>query len=53
MHKSDQPDALVDFLDAEGVAGQGFAEIDLFAIKTKAAAAGDHGPSMSGKSGVC
>jgi uncharacterized protein DUF1552 len=44
LHKADQPDANVDFLDTDGLARQGFAEIDFLPVKADAAAAGDdHG----------
>ena len=42
MHKADEPDAVVNFFDADGLASQGDAEIDLLAIKAQAAAVGDH-----------
>ena len=41
IHEADQPDAVVDFLNADGLTGQGDAQIDLFAIKAEPAAAGD------------
>jgi hypothetical protein len=33
IHKADEPNAVVDLLDADGLAGQAAAEIDLIAIK--------------------
>ncbi len=44
MHKADEPDAVLDFLDADGLTRQRFAQINFLAIKADAAAAGDqHG----------
>ena len=42
MHKADESDASVDFLDADGLAGERLAEYDFLAVETRAAAAGDH-----------
>jgi len=42
VHKADEPDAVVDLFDADGLASQAGTEIDLFAIKTQATAVGDH-----------
>ncbi len=39
MHEGDEPDALADLFDADGLAGQGFAEADLFSIDTELSAA--------------
>jgi hypothetical protein len=36
IHEADEPDAVVDFLDADGLAGQTGAEIDLLAMQTHA-----------------
>ena len=41
MHKADEPDAVLDFFDADGLTRQRFAQIDFLAIKADAAAAGD------------
>ena len=41
MHEGDEPDALADLFDADGLASQGFAEADLFSIDAEPAAAGD------------
>src|SRR5579871_6612884 len=38
----DQPDAMVDFFDADGLAGEGHAEVDLLVVQAKTSAAGDH-----------
>src|SRR4029077_5038211 len=42
IHKTNQPDAMVDFFDADGLAGEGHAEVDLLVVQAKASAAGDH-----------
>src|ERR1700756_1045354 len=42
IHKADEPDAVVDFFDADGLTSQADAEIDLHAVKAQAAAVGDH-----------
>ena len=42
IHKADQPDAMVDFFDADGLAGEGHAEVDLLVVQAKTSAAGDH-----------
>ena len=42
IHKADQPDAMVDFFDADGLAGERYAEVDLLVVQAKASAAGDH-----------
>jgi hypothetical protein len=41
IHEADEPDAIVDFLDSHRLTSQASAEIDLLAIQTQAAAAGD------------
>ena len=41
LHKADEPDPVFDFLDADRLAGERGAEIDLFAVEAEAAAAGD------------
>ena len=46
VHKADQPDAVVHFLDADGLTGQPHAEIDFLAIEAQPAAAGDHDGAM-------
>jgi hypothetical protein len=33
IHKADQPDFVFDFLDAQRLAGERFAEVDLLAIQ--------------------
>ncbi|MGH9494065.1 MAG: hypothetical protein ACRD3B_03635, partial [Candidatus Sulfotelmatobacter sp.] len=40
IHKADQPNIVVYFFDADGLAGEDRAEIDLFAAQTQAAAMG-------------
>jgi len=42
IHKTDQPDARVDFFDADGLSCQGHTEIDLLVVQAKATATGDH-----------
>jgi hypothetical protein len=42
IHKADQPDVVVNFLDADGLAGENCAEVNLFAAQTDAAATRDH-----------
>jgi hypothetical protein len=42
IHKTDQPDAFVNFFDSDGLAGEGYAEVDLLVVETKASATGDH-----------
>jgi hypothetical protein len=42
FHKADEPDTVVDFLDADRLASQASTYVDLFAIETKASAVGDH-----------
>ncbi|MDE2047055.1 MAG: hypothetical protein KGJ44_01475 [Betaproteobacteria bacterium] len=41
MHETHDPDALIDLLDAEFLPGQRGGEVDLFAVRADAAAAGD------------
>ena len=42
LHKADQPDIVVYFFDADGLAGKDLAEIDFFLAETDAAATRDH-----------
>src|SRR5579872_4479194 len=42
IHEADEPDAVVDFFDADGLSGQTSAEIDFLAIKAEPAAVGDN-----------
>jgi hypothetical protein len=42
IHKTDQPDAVVNFLDTDGLASEGCAEVDLLVVQAKTSAAGDH-----------
>ena len=42
IHKADEPDAVIDFFDADGLTGQAGAEIDFLAIKAQAAAVGNN-----------
>lgn len=42
IHKTDQPDAVVDFFDADGLSCERYAEIDCLVVQAKASAAGDH-----------
>ncbi len=42
IHKTDQPDAVVDFFDTDGLSGKGNAEVDLLVVQAKTSAAGDH-----------
>src|SRR5215813_8156657 len=41
MHEADEPDPLVDFLDAELLAGQHGRDVDLLAVQAQATAGGD------------
>jgi len=41
MHEADEPDAVADLFDADGLTGERLAETDLFAIDAESAAAGD------------
>jgi len=36
LHKSYQPDAVVDLFDSDGLSGQGYAEIDLLVVQANA-----------------
>jgi hypothetical protein len=42
IHKTDQPYAVVNFFDADGLACERNAEVDLLVIEAKTPAAGDH-----------
>ena len=42
IHKTDQPDAVVNFFDADRLAGEGYAEVDLLVVQAKTSATGDH-----------
>jgi hypothetical protein len=42
IHKADQPDVVVYFLDADRLAGKDLAEVNLFVAETDAATASDH-----------
>jgi hypothetical protein len=42
IHKTNQPDAVVDFLDTDGLTGEGNAEVDFLVIEAETSAAGDH-----------
>jgi len=42
IHKTDQPDAVVDFFDADGLSCKGNAEVDLLVVQAKTSATGDH-----------
>src|ERR1700756_4530803 len=42
IHKTDQPDAVVDLLDTDGLARKGDAEVDLLVIEAKTSAVGDY-----------
>src|SRR5579864_1118698 len=42
IHKTDQPDSILDFLHTNGLAGEGYAEVDLLVVQAKASTAGDH-----------
>ena len=42
IHKGDEPNAVVNFLDAHGLAGKRYAEVDLLVVQAKTSAAGDH-----------
>lgn len=41
MDQADEPGAIIDFLDADGLTGQANAAINLFAIQAEATAVGD------------
>ena len=38
IHKTDQPDSVVDFLNADGLAGEGDAEVDFLVVEANASA---------------
>src|SRR5579864_6107776 len=42
IHKTDQPDSILDFRHTNGLAGEGYAEVDLLVVQAKASTAGDH-----------
>jgi len=42
IHKTDQPDVVVNLLDADGLSSKDLAEINFFVAQTDAATAGDH-----------
>jgi len=42
LHKTNQPDIVVNLFDADGLPGKDLAEIDFLVSQTNAAAAGDH-----------
>ena len=42
VHKTDQPDAVVDFLDTDGLTGERHAEVDLLVVEAKTPTAGDY-----------
>ena len=42
IHKTDQPDVVVHFFDADGLTSENRAEVDFFLARADAAAAGDH-----------
>ena len=42
IHKTDEPNAIVNFLDAHGLAGEGYAEVDLLVVQARTSAASDH-----------
>ena len=42
IHRAHQPNIVVDFFDADGLAGEDRAEIDFFVPQTDAAAVGNH-----------
>src|SRR5205807_8281662 len=42
IHKTDEPNAVVNFLDADGLPGERYAEVDFFVVQAKTSAAGDH-----------
>ena len=46
MHKADQPNAVVDLLDAEGLAGQDGRDVDLLAAQAEAPARRDENFSV-------
>lgn len=49
VHKTDQPNAFADLLDAEGLPGKGCADVDLLVIDADSSACGDEDwPVMEG-----
>jgi hypothetical protein len=42
IHKTDQPDAIFNFLDTDSLAGKGYAQVDLLVVEAKTPATGDH-----------
>ena len=40
IHKTDQADAVVNFLDSDRLAGEGYAEVDLLVLQANTSAAG-------------
>src|SRR5499433_4130217 len=42
IHKADEPDVVVNLLDADGLTGKALAEVDFFVPQTDATAARDH-----------
>src|SRR5579864_3904776 len=42
IHKTDQPDAVVDFLDTDSLACERYPEVDLLVVQAKTSATGDH-----------
>src|SRR5439155_16420282 len=42
IHKTDEPNAVVNFLDADGLPGERYAEVDFLVVQAKTSAAGDH-----------
>src|SRR5207249_6041712 len=41
IHKTDEPNAVVNFLDADGLPGERYAEVDFLVVQAKTSAAGD------------
>ena len=41
LHKTDQPDAVVHFFEADGLSGKGYAEVDLLVVQAETSATGD------------
>ena len=52
IHEADEPNLLADLLDADALAGEDGAEIDLLAIEG-AAAPGDRGAAFGSDQGKC
>jgi hypothetical protein len=42
LHKADQPDFIVNFLDADGLSGKDLAEVNFLVHETDASATSDH-----------